>query len=105
MSGIDPNIVIHEIKTYPDAKPVWQHLHPVDPRKAATIKLEVEKLLKASFIYPMALTDWLSNIVPIDKKQGKIYVCVDYRDINEACPKENFPTPFVNQIIDDCAGR
>jgi hypothetical protein len=102
--GIDPDIVIHEIKIYPDAKPVWQHLHPVHPRKAATIKLEVEKLLKASFIYLVALTDWVSNLVPIDKKQGTIRMCVDYRDINKACPKDNFPTPFVNQIVDDCIG-
>jgi hypothetical protein len=70
----------------------------------AAIKLEVKKLLKASFIYPMALTDWVSNLVPIDKKQGTIRVCVDYRDINKACPKDNFPTPFVDQIVDDCAG-
>jgi hypothetical protein len=57
MSGIDPEIVIHEIKTYPDAKPVWQCLRPVHPRKFIAIKLEVEKLLKASFIYLVALTD------------------------------------------------
>jgi hypothetical protein len=38
------------------------------------------------------------------KKQGMIHVCVDYRDINKACPKDNYPTPFVDQIIDDCAG-
>jgi hypothetical protein len=104
MSSIDPEIVIHEIKTYPETKPVRQCLHPVHPRKAAAIKLEVEKLLKASFIYPVALTDWVSNLVPIDKKQGTIHVCVDYRDINKACPKDNFPTPFVDQIVDDCAG-
>jgi hypothetical protein len=103
MSGIDPEIVIHEIKTYPDTKPIRQCLHPIHPRKAAAIKLEVEKLLKAGFIYPVALTDWVSNLVPIDKKQGTIRVCVDYRDINKACPKDNFPTPFVDQIVDDCA--
>jgi hypothetical protein len=104
MSGTDPSIVVHEIKTYPGAKPVQQRLHPVHPRKAATIKLEVEKLLKAGFIYPVALTEWVSNPVPIDKKGGSIRVCVDYRDINKACPKDNFPTPFVDQIVDDCAG-
>jgi hypothetical protein len=104
MLGIDPEIVIHEIKTYPDAKPVQQRLRPVHPRKVAAIKLEVEKLLKAGFIYSVALTDWVSNLVPIDKKQGTIRVCVDYRDINKACPKDNFPTPFVDQIVNDCAG-
>jgi hypothetical protein len=95
---------VHEIKTYPNAKPVRQRLHPVHPRKAAAIKLEVEKLLKAGFIYPVALTDWVSNLVPVNKKQGMIHVCVDYRDINKACPKDNFPTPFVDQIVDDCTG-
>jgi hypothetical protein len=103
MSGIDPDIVIHEIKTYPDAKPIWQRLHPVHPRKVAAIKLEVEKLLKADFIYPVALTDWVSNIVLINKKQGTIRVCIDYRDINKSCPKDNFPSPFIDQIVDDCA--
>jgi hypothetical protein len=52
----------------------------------------------------VALTDWVSNLVPVNKKQGTIRVCVDYRDINKACPKDNFPTPFVDQIVDDCAG-
>jgi hypothetical protein len=104
MSGIDPDIMVHEIKTYPSAKPFRQRLFPVHPRKAATIKLEFEKLLKSSFIYPVALTDWVSNLVSIDKKQGKIHVCVDYRDINKACHKEKFPTPFVDQIVDDCVG-
>jgi hypothetical protein len=104
MPGIDPSIVVQEIKTYPGAKPVRQRLRPVHPRKAVAIKLEVEKLLKVGFIYPVALTKWVSNPVPIDKKGGSIHVCVDYRDINKACPKDNFPTPFVDQIVDDCAG-
>jgi hypothetical protein len=56
MLGIDPNIVVHEIKTYPDVEPVRQRLHPVHPRKAIVIKLEVQKLLKNGFIYPVALT-------------------------------------------------
>jgi hypothetical protein len=61
------------------------------------------KLLKYSFIYPVPLTEWVSNIVPVTKKQGTIHVCVDYRDINKACPKENYPTPFIDQIINNCA--
>ena len=56
MLGIDPSIVEHEIRTYSDSKPVRQKLRPINPRKAATVKDEVEKLLKAGFIYPIALT-------------------------------------------------
>ena len=56
MPGINPRIFKHEIKTYPDAKLVRQHLHAVNPRKAPSIKAEIEKLLKAGFIYPIPLT-------------------------------------------------
>ena len=68
MTRIDPSIVVHEIKTYPTAKPVRQKLRQVYPRKAAAIKVEIEKLLKAGFIYPVHLTEWVSNVVPINKK-------------------------------------
>ena len=103
MTGIDPSIVIHEIKTYPEVKPVRQKLHPVHPKKIVAIKAEVEKLLKSGFIYPIPLTEWVSNLVSVAKKQGTICVCVDYRDLNKACPKDNYPTPFIDQIIDNCA--
>jgi hypothetical protein len=94
MSGIDPDIVAHEIKTYSNAKIIQQRLHLVHPCKATAIKLEVEKLLKFSYVYPMALTDWVSNLVLVTKKQGMIHFCVDYRYINKACPKDDCPTPF-----------
>jgi hypothetical protein len=104
MLGIDPKIVEHEITTYLYAKRVRQKLHPVNPRKAVAIKVEVEKLLKAGFIYPIHLTQWVSNPVSINKKQGTIHLCIDFHDLNKACPKDNFPTPFIDQIIDECAG-
>jgi len=63
MEGIDPSIIIHEIKTYLDVKPVRQKLRPVHPQKMTTIRAEVEKLLKAGIIYPVPLTEWVSNIV------------------------------------------
>ena len=100
MPGIDPSIVEHEIRAYPDAKPIRQKLRPVNPCKAAAVKAKVEKLLKDDFIYPIALTEWLSNPVPVDKNQGNIHAYTDFRDLNKACPKENYPTPFIDQIID-----
>ena len=68
MLGIGPHILEHEIKTYPDAKPVRQCLHAVNPRKAPAIKAEIEKLLKAGFIYHVPLMEWVSNPIPVDKK-------------------------------------
>ena len=67
MPGIDPRIVEQRINTYPDAKLVRQRLRAVNPRKVPAIKAEIEKLLKIGFIYPITLTEWVSNHVPVDK--------------------------------------
>ena len=48
--------------------------------------------------------EWVSNIVPVNKKHVTIRVCIDFRDLNKACPKDNFPTLHIDQIIDNCAG-
>ena len=77
----------------------------MNTRKAPAIKAEIEKLLNAGFIYPVPLMEWVSNPVPIDKNQGTIRICTDFRDLNHACPKDNFPTPFIDQILDECVGR
>ena len=101
--GIDTSIVEHTINMYPDVKLVRQRLRLVHPKKAAAIKEEVEIFLYSGFIYPVPITEWVSNIIHVMKKQGTIRVCVDYRDFNLACPKYNYPTPFIDQFIDDCA--
>jgi len=62
-------------------------------------------MLKARFIYPILRTEWISNPVPVDKKQGTIRVCIDFRDLNKACLKGNYPMPFIDQIIDECVGN
>lgn len=91
MPGIDPCIVVHVIPMYLHRKLVHQRLRPVHPRKAAAIKGEVEKLLKVGFICPIPLTDWVSNIILVTKKQGTIRICVDYHDLNRAYHKYNYP--------------
>ena len=55
------------------------------------IKAEIEKMLKFGFIYPVPLMEWISNPVLVDKKQGMIRICIDFRDLNRACLKDNFP--------------
>jgi hypothetical protein len=45
------------------------------------------------------LTEWVSNPVPMNKKQGTICVCMEFHDLNKACPKDNFSTPFIDQIL------
>jgi hypothetical protein len=103
--GLDPSIVEHHIDTWLDTTPVHQKQRPLHPSKATAIKAEIDKLRTSGFIYPIAYTSWVSNPVLIDKKQGTIRVCTDFHDLNNTCPKENFPMPFIDQIIDDYVGH
>lgn len=61
---------------------------------------EVDKLIKVGFIREVWYQIWLSNIVPVRKKNGKIKVCVDFRDLNKSCPKDDFLIPFTEMMID-----
>ena len=62
-------------------------------------------ILSLFVVSTITFTDWVSNLVSVMKKQGTIRVCVDYRDINKVFPKDNYPTPLIDQIVDDCVGR
>ena len=67
------------------------------------IKEEVEKQLKASYLTAIAYSDWVANIVPVPKKDGKVRMCVDYKDLNQANPKDNFPLPHIDTLINNTA--
>jgi hypothetical protein len=60
-------------------------------------------LIKDGFIYIVQLMAWVFNPAPVNKKQGTIRVSMDFHDMNKECPKDNFPTQFIDQIIDKCA--
>jgi hypothetical protein len=64
----------------------------------------VEKLIEVGFIYLVQLTQSVSNPMPVNKKHGTIRVCTNFHDLNKACPKDNFPIPFIDQRVDECAG-
>jgi hypothetical protein len=75
MPGLNPSIVENNIDTWLDITPVQQKQQPLHPSKAAAIKAEIDKLRAVGFIYPIAYTSWVSNPVPVNKKQGTIHVC------------------------------
>lgn len=62
--------------------------------------MKVEKLFDARFIREVAYPNWLTNVVVVPKKLGKWRVCVDYTNLNEAYPKDSFPLPRIDQIVD-----
>ena len=66
---------------------------------------EVTKLLMAGFIREVYYLDWLANVVLMKKANGKWRMCVDFMDLNKACPKDNFPLPRIDQLMDSTAGH
>ena len=60
----------------------------------------MDNVLKARFIREIKYPEWLANVVVVPKKGGKWRVYMDYTDLNEACPKESFLLPRIDQIID-----
>jgi hypothetical protein len=69
------------------------------------VKKEVEKMLEAGFIRPCRYAEWISSVVLVQKKDGRWRVCVDFRDLNKATPKDEYPMPVVEMLIDVAAGH
>jgi hypothetical protein len=69
------------------------------------VKKEIEKMLEAGFIRPCKYAERISSIVPIQKKDGRWWVCVDFRDLNRATPKDEYPMPIAEMLINVAAGN
>ena len=69
------------------------------------VKSEVTKLKQAGAIKEIFYPQWLTNIVVVKKKTRKWRVCVDFTDLNRACPKDPFPMPRIDQLVDAMAGH
>ena len=63
------------------------------------IKEEIEKQFKAGFLKIAKYPEWVANIVPVPKKDGKVRMCVDYRDLDRASPKDNFRLPHIDLLV------
>jgi len=96
MPGLDPQVAMHCLNIKPDAKPVKQQQRRFCPNIMKAIEAEVYKLIACGFIREEQHSDWVANIVPVLKKNGKIRICIDYRDLNTACPKDEFPLPITD---------
>ena len=66
-------------------------------------KKQISKLITAGAIREIKYTEWLANPVLV-QKEGKWRMCVDYTDLNKACPKDDFPLPRIDQPVDSTSG-
>jgi hypothetical protein len=104
MSGIPRDVAEHSLDIRAGARPVKQHLRRFDEEKRRAIGEEVHKLMAAGFIKEVFHPEWLANHVLVKKKCGKWMTCVDYTELNKACPKVPYPLPHIDQIVDSTAG-
>jgi hypothetical protein len=104
--GLDRSIVEHRLPIKSGFKPYKQPPWKIYKDEVlADVKKEVERLLDANFIRPCRYAEWISNIVPVYKKNGKMRVCIDFRDLNRATPMDGYPMPVANLLVDAAAGH
>ncbi|KAM1291749.1 hypothetical protein ACFX13_019139 [Malus domestica] len=105
MPGLDPIIVVHHLAVKPGTRPIKQTQRRYQSELIQQIEVEIDKLIEAGFIREVQYPKWISNIVIVLKKYGQIRVCVDFRDLNDACPKDDFPLPIIEIMVDATTGH
>jgi ribonuclease HI len=106
MPGLSRDLVEHRLPIKAGFRPYKQPARKFNPKMYDRIKEEIGRLLKANFIKPCRYADWISNIVPVEKKgSSKLRVCIDFRDLNRATPKDEYPMPIADMLINDASGN
>ena len=106
MLGLDKGLMEHSLPIWPSFYHFQQPPRSMSKEVELQVKEEIEKLfLKAKFIRPIRYGQWLENIVPMMKKNGKLRVCVDYRDLNVASPKDMYVMPIADMLVDSTANN
>jgi hypothetical protein len=106
MSGLSRELVEHVLPIKMGLRPFKQPTRNFNPDLLDRVKEEVERLLKAGFIRTCQYAEWISNIVLVEKKNtGKIRVCVDFHNLNKATPKDEYPMPVAEVLINRASGN
>ncbi|XP_057761348.1 uncharacterized protein LOC130981714 [Arachis stenosperma] len=104
LPGIDPRVMSHHLAIKAEARPVAQRRRKMSAERAEEVAKQTTSLLEAGFIREVDYSTWLSNVVLVKKHNGKWRMCVDYSDLNKACPKDCFPLPNIDALVDAAAG-
>ncbi|XP_075499328.1 uncharacterized protein LOC142537719 [Primulina tabacum] len=104
LTGIFPLIAEHQLNILPGSHPVKQKKRHFGPEKDKVIDAQIKELLKADHIREIQFPTWLSNVVLVPKSTGRWRMCVDFRDLNKACPKDHYPLPRIDQLVDSTSG-
>jgi hypothetical protein len=99
MKGIANELGEMNIPLKPDAKPVIQRPYRLNPKYKEKVEVEIDRMLEARIIEPVVESKWISLMVVQDKKTGGIRICVDLRNLNDACFHDPFPTHFTDEVL------
>ncbi|XP_071928199.1 uncharacterized protein [Coffea arabica] len=102
--GVPPELMTHQLNVDPQARPVRQKRRHFGPERSQAISDEVDKLLPAKMIHEVQYPAWLSNPVMVKKDTGGWRMCVDFTDLNKACPKDCYPLPRIDALVDAAMG-
>ena len=97
--GVDPDFICHHLNVNPLTTPKKQLPDRPSKEHAEAVRQEVTKLKQVGAIKEVFYPEWLANTV-VKKKSGKWRVCVDFAYLNKACPKDPFPMPKIDQLVD-----
>ena len=100
MPGINPSVMVHRLNMLPTFPPIRQKKRVFTQERDQAIAEEVRKLQEADFIRKVYYPNWLANVVMVKKAKGKWRMCMDFTDLNKACPKYSYPLPRVDVLVD-----
>ena len=104
LRGIPEHIATHCIELGTAISPSHQARYRMNSNYAKAVKEDLERLLKAGFIEPVNQATWLSPIVIVPKRNGKLWICVNFRRLNAATKMDPYPLPFTDEVLDTVIG-
>jgi len=104
MPGIDPDFMCHHLTMDPKVRPIRQRRRKFNEERRLVVQEETRKLLNARYIREIKYPEWLANVVLVKKANGKWRMCVDFTDLNKACPKDSYPLPSIDALVDSASG-
>jgi hypothetical protein len=100
LCGVNRDIIEHSLNVDSSFRPRKQRLRKMSDDKAEDARNEVKRLLSAGVIREVKYPEWLANTVMVKKSNGKWRMCIDFIDLNKACPKDEFPLPRIDSLVD-----
>ena len=94
MPRVDPSVITHRLNVYPSSKPVCQKKRVFTHERDNVVM--VQKLTMAKFVWEIYYLDWLANVVMVKKANDKWRMCMDFTDLNKACPKDSYLLPRID---------